>query len=54
MSAGVDKNSSTPKTMFGKCYKVIFKSKGISYARDYLNKYKIKEKKISKKLEGRT
>ena len=48
MSAGVDKTSSTQKLCLENV-KLFLRVSAFSYARDYLNKYKIKEKKISKK-----
>ena len=48
MSAGVDKTSCTQKLCLENV-KLFLRVRAFSYARDYLNKYKIKEKKISKK-----
>ena len=49
MSSGVYPSSSTQKLCLENVVKLYLKARSVSYARDYLNKYKIKQKQVKKK-----
>ena len=48
LSSGVDQSSSTQKLCLENVIKLYLKVRSFSYARDYVTKYKIKEKKLKK------
>ena len=49
ISSGVNSASSTQKLCLENIIKLFLKVRSFSYARDYLNKHKIKERKIKQK-----
>ena len=49
MSSELDPSSFTQKLCYKNVVKLYLKVRSFSYARDYLNKYKIKQKQVKKK-----
>ena len=48
MSAGIDKTSSTQKLCLENVVKLFLRVRAFSYARDYLNKYKMRRKSVKR------